>query len=113
MYISKNLIIRKRIAIWVVSAMVALLACNGVAVAQYDVYSAGVPDVDKPVPGDSSCWIASAANNLAAAGWGSGATVQARADNIYTNDLMPHFGNGAWAGWSSVAINYWRLNHAS
>jgi hypothetical protein len=92
--------------------MVALLAYNGVAVAQYNVYSNGVPDVDKPVPADNSCWIASAANNLAAAGWGTGATVQQRADNIYNNDLMPHYGNGAWAGWSSVAINYWLLNHA-
>ena len=115
MYTSNNLIIRKRISLWVVSAMVALLACNGVAVAQYDVYSNGVPDVDKSAatpPPDNSCWIASAANNLAAAGWGTGATVQARADNIYNNDLMPHYANGAWPGWSSVAINYWLLNHA-
>jgi hypothetical protein len=71
-----------------------------------------VPDVDKPNPADQSCWLAAAANVLAAAGWGpAGLNAQARAMSIYNNDLMTHFGNGAWLGWSSVAINWWLLNH--
>ncbi len=71
-----------------------------------------VPDVDKPNLADQSCWLASAANVLGAAGWGpQGLNAQARAVSIYNNDLMPHFGNGAWLGWSSVAINWWLLNY--
>jgi hypothetical protein len=71
-----------------------------------------VPDVDKPNLADQSCWLAAAANVLGAAGWGpQGLNAQARAMSIYQNDLMPHFGNGQWLGWSSVAINWWLLNY--
>ena len=70
----------------------------------YDVYKPNVPDVDKPAV-DNSCWLASAANVLAAAGWNGG-----NAMGIYQNDLMPHFAGGALPGWSSLAINWWLLN---
>ena len=44
------------------------------------------PDADKPAPlSDLSCWLATAANMLAAAGYGTGGLpVQQRADEIYT-----------------------------
>ncbi len=49
------------------------------------------PDANKPCFGcDGSCWLATAANMLAGAGYGTGATVQARADDIY-GDLKVRF----------------------
>ena len=45
------------------------------------------PDANKPyTASDASCWLATAANVLAGAGYGTGATVQVRADEIY-NEL--------------------------
>ena len=41
-----------------------------------------VPDVDKEVP-NRTCWLATAANMLGAAGYGTGATAQERAQGIY------------------------------
>lgn len=77
-----------------------------------------VPDVDKPGlpnpnPNDQSCWLASAANVLAAAGYGSPAvgfpnTPQNRADNIY-NQLVAKLGIGP--GRVHLAINYWLYNY--
>ncbi|TWT44253.1 hypothetical protein RAS1_06630 [Phycisphaerae bacterium RAS1] len=55
---------------------------------------AAPPDVDKLPHGDCgrlTCFIATAANMLAGAGYGNGATVQARADAIYLQ-LRSHFG---------------------
>ena len=46
------------------------------------------PDVDKgpPAPAiDNSCWMATAANMLAGAGYGNGNTVQQRAEDIYAD----------------------------
>ena len=40
------------------------------------------PDVDKPEL-DLSCWLATAANMLAGAGYGVGGSVQERAEHIY------------------------------
>ncbi|HUU92074.1 MAG TPA: hypothetical protein VM238_12805, partial [Phycisphaerae bacterium] len=65
-----------------------------------------VPDVDKahvvqgvpqPVPADLGCWAAAASNVLGAAGWGTGAGAQAKADAIY-QDLINQFG-GAGLGY--------------
>ena len=70
-----------------------------------------VPDVDKPgVPGgvpptDLSCWMAAASNLLGGAGYGTGATAQARADNIYQT-LVSDLGNTK-AGQVGRAVNYW------
>ncbi len=66
------------------------------------------PDVDKAAhghAGSNSCWLATAANMLAGAGYGVGVTVQQRADNIY-NQLAAHYGvaNG---GWADTAISWW------
>lgn len=96
----------------IVSVAIGLFA--GAAWAQsWDVYK-NVPDVNKPDrdgdgiwpdPGDLSCWQATASNLLAGAGYGTGATAQARGDSIYTqmtNDL------GWWnMGRADRAINYW------
>jgi len=64
-------------------------------------------DADKPggVGTDNSCYLATAANMLAGAGYGSGASLQARANDIY-GDLTSQFGiaNG---GWTDVALNWW------
>ena len=64
------------------------------------------PDADKVVlAGNNSCWLATASNMLAGAGYGSGATVQARADDIYA-DMTGNYGvaNG---GWTDTAVSWW------
>ncbi len=64
------------------------------------------PDADKPGGGvDNSCYLATAANMLAGAGYGDGANVQARANDIY-GDLTTQFGvaNG---GWTDTALTWW------
>ena len=48
------------------------------------------PDVDKIKP-DLTCWLATAANMLAAAGYGSGADAQEKAEGIYMQ-LKKQFG---------------------
>lgn len=66
------------------------------------------PDVDKSAhghTGTNTCWLATAANMLAGAGYGTGSTVQARADNIYTQ-LTAHYGTGP-TGWTDTAISWW------
>lgn len=65
------------------------------------------PDVDKSAHGHTgtlTCWIATASNMLAGAGYGTGSTVQQRADNIY-GQLVAHFGTGS--GWTDTALNWW------
>lgn len=60
------------------------------------------PDVDKAfLAGNNSCWQATAASMLAGAGYGDGATVQARADDIY-GELIGHYGTGP-TGWTDTA----------
>lgn len=69
------------------------------------------PDVDKAflsnpaLPSDNSCWLATAANMLAGAGYGSGNTVQDRADEIY-GELVAEFGT-ADGGWTDTALDWW------
>lgn len=69
------------------------------------------PDVDKgppppPPPAiDNSCWEATASNMLAAAGYGSGNTVQARSDDIY-GDMVAQYGK-ANGGWADSALTWW------
>ena len=50
-----------------------------------------LPDVDKEPPGDMSCWLATASNMLAGAGYGDGTNIQERAVDLY-NELIAHFG---------------------
>lgn len=69
-----------------------------------DVDKAGV--ANPPISNDNSCWMATAANMLAAAGYGSGATLQARANDIY-NDLITWQGGVANGGWIDTALSWW------
>ncbi len=70
-----------------------------------------IPDVDKPAINppngiDASCWLASASNILAAAGYGSGGgPAQMRAQNIY-NQLTFDYGTTV-GGATDQAISYW------
>jgi hypothetical protein len=66
------------------------------------------PDSNKPLPppsNDNSCYMHTAANMLAAAGYGTGTTVQARVDDIWT-DMNAHFGI-ANTGWMDTALQWW------
>src|SRR5687767_7785530 len=64
------------------------------------------PDADKPsLSGDNSCYLATAANMLAGAGYGNGTTVQARANDIY-GELTTNFGI-ANTGWVDTALTWW------
>ena len=66
------------------------------------------PDVDKPVPiadNDNSCWMATAANMLAGAGYGNGATVQQRAADVFA-DMAAEFGISD-RGWPDTALQWW------
>jgi len=67
---------------------------------------ASPPDVDKAfTANNNSCWLATAANMLAGAGYGTGNTMQARANNIY-NQLTAHYGT-ANGGWTDTALTWW------
>jgi hypothetical protein len=66
------------------------------------------PDVDKKTHGHTNkptCWLATAANMLAGAGYGTGSTVQTRADAIY-NQLITNYGTST-GGWADTAMNWW------
>ncbi len=63
-------------------------------------------DADKAfLAGNNSCYLATAANMLAGAGYGTGTTVQDRADDIY-GDLTTQFGT-ANGGWTDTALTWW------
>jgi len=66
------------------------------------------PDSDKPLPvpsGDNSCWLHTAANMLAGAGYGNGTTAQTRADDIFSA-MSAHFST-ANSGWIDTALQWW------
>jgi len=65
--------------------------CNGYTGHYCKIYEP--PDVEKAGgPGsDLTCWLATAANMLAGAGYGEGSSVQARAEEIYA-ELKTEFG---------------------
>jgi len=64
------------------------------------------PDADKPsLTGNNSCYLATASNMLAGAGYGNGTTVQARADDIYSQ-MTNHFGISS-GGWADTALTWW------
>ena len=63
------------------------------------------------MPGDNSCWLATSANMLGAAGWGPGTnTAEQNAQAIYTNHLVPHFGK-QFTGQVGLAVNWWLYNY--
>lgn len=75
------------------------------------------PDLDKGAPAptvpcnpgepivDNSCWLATAANMLAGAGYGTGSTVNQRSEEIYA-ELVNHFGKQC-GGWTDAALSWW------
>lgn len=64
-------------------------------------------DADKPggLGTDNSCYLATASNMLAAAGYGTGASLQSRAEEIY-GEMTSHFGI-VNSGWTDVALSWW------
>lgn len=76
------------------------------------------PDADKPTPipsSDGSCYMATAANMLAGAGYGNGTSVQARAEDIFGNMKSNLSMAGGWADaaiswWLSSSYNTWTTN---
>jgi len=75
-------------------------------------------DVDKdgvanpPIVNDLSCWMATAANMLAAAGYGIGGSLEVRAEDIY-GDLVTWQTSAsnptgvADGGWADTALSWW------
>ena len=88
-----------------IGVVVALLALPALAYAVWQKM-APPPDADKPADGwrSMTCWLATAANMLAGAGYGDGTTVQQRAVDIY-NELFAYYGNQG--GWTDTAITWW------
>lgn len=70
----------------------ALFCLPTVTVAEWvkDPPGRPLPDVEKDLP-DLTCWLATAANMLAAAGYGTEPTLQERAEEIY-GQLIDKFG---------------------
>lgn len=70
------------------------------------------PPAPLPPDVDNTCWMATAANMLAGAGYGNGNTVQQRAVDIY-NDLITWQTNAtnptgkANRGWPDAALQWW------
>ena len=66
-------------------------------------------DVDKnpfpPSNTDMTCWMATASNMLAGAGYGTGTTPQQRADDIYA-DMVAQYGK-LNPGWPQTALQWW------
>ena len=108
-------------------AVVMMVLCSA---ALADWQRSPAPDVDKEgtangegndglVPGvvaapDNSCWTATASNLLAGAGYGTGATLQERADDIYfdmitwQNSLDAADIHGTRdGGWIDTALTWW------
>ncbi len=80
------------------------------------------PDVDKgpPIPTppalDNTCWMATASNMLAGAGYGNGTTMQQRAEDIYNDmvvwqtDPVDNPTGKEDGGWTDTAINWWLVS---
>lgn len=123
----------KLMAMFLVAAMAAMC---GSALADWQRSPAS--DVDKEFisgndglvagvvpPIDNSCWMATASNLLAGAGYGNGSTFQERAEDIYIDMLIWQFGldptnihgteDGGWIDtaatwWLGSANNIWPAN---
>lgn len=89
------------------SVFLALLLIVGLANADWQKMDPP-PDVDKKAHNhdlNPTCWLATAANMLVGAGYGTGSTVQARADNIYSQLVTQYTANAR--GWSDTAVSWW------
>ena len=108
--------------ICIVLAVTLIADSSYATIIPYDVYKnsqdgSKVPDVNKanvppgpPLAADKSCWLATASNILAGAGWGLDTnTAQQNAGAIY-GILTNHF-TTLNAGSCSMAINWWLYNY--
>ena len=98
---------------WALSALILLCAVLATScIPPYYMKMNPPADSDKPLPvpaGDNSCWLHTAANMLAGAGYGNGNTLQDRADDIW-NDMDAHYrlANGDFdGGWIDSALQWW------
>ncbi len=94
------------------AALVATLLLVGVLSCTYmkmkpppDVDKYLTPDCDPDPDLDNSCWMATASNMLAGAGYGTGSSVQARADEIY-GEMVTEYGI-CDGGWTDAALSWW------
>lgn len=97
----------RSLAIVLVAAVLAVLVFPGLAFADWQKMDPP-PDADKPGDGSRSntCYQATAANMLAAAGYGDGDTVQERAEEIY-DEIFAQDGNPLGGGWIDTALTWW------
>jgi len=106
-----------RSAVWALCLTVLVVSTAwGQTPPQYTKVSqdgTAIPDVDKipfpPAPTDNSCWLASASNILAAAGYGGIGPAQQRAQSIY-QQLTTAYGTAS-GGAPDQAISYWLAWH--
>jgi hypothetical protein len=113
-YIRKKLVKVKYVtSVSLISTIFILVICSSCIFMKM----APASDVDKGPPAptmpcnpgepiiDNSCWLATASNMLAGAGYGTGTTVQARADEIY-GEMVAHYGKRC-GGWTDAALSWW------
>jgi len=107
-----------RISTQFVSSVLIALLLAATASADW-LLTTSPPDVDKAEHndvGNPTCWVAAAANMLAAAGYGDGNNVQERADDIYydmRHDAQIYNGGRGWADtgmrkWLQSDYNTWK-----
>jgi hypothetical protein len=101
---------KKRVLSKIIFLVLICLASGAtlLALAQPGIYMSMDPpaDVDKSgIPDDNSCYLATASNMLAAAGYGDGDTLQERADAIY-GEMTAQFGTTNH-GWTDTALTWW------
>jgi hypothetical protein len=99
----KQRTLSRSLALLLVAVVLAILASPALASADWQKMDPP-PDVDKPEGHECTCWLATAANMLAGAGYGDGANVQQRAVDIY-NELFAYWGDES--GWTDTAISWW------
>jgi hypothetical protein len=114
-----------QVILQIIAVIIAVIAAILAYLLAQKIYMKMDPpaDVDKdgvanpPIVNDNSCWMATAANMLAGAGYGNGNTLQARANDIY-DDLVTWKTDAdnptglADGGWTDTALSWW-LNSAN
>lgn len=83
-------------------AIICIVICSSAGCVYTKMSPPG--DVDKTSP-NNSCYLATASNMLAGAGYGTGSSIQDRANDIY-QDMIAEFGV-ADTGWTDTALNWW------
>jgi hypothetical protein len=95
-------------SIRVFACLTIILATSSVSVGDY-LKMNPPPDIDKveyAFGNGKSCWVATASNQLAGAGYGNGDDVQGRADDIY-RELCENLVDCNNSGWTETALSTW------